>query len=207
MGRYTEANCKICRRNGGKLFLKGDRCLTAKCAFEKRKYAPGIAGNNIRRKISKYGRRLKEKQKLRFFYGVSESVISNYFKKADKQKGVTGNNLLFHFEKRLDNIIYRASMASSRKAARQLVMHGHFKLNSRKANIPSIILKEGDEITIKDKSLKLLTPKLNVLKEKGLPAWLAYDEKNKNIKMINSPKREEIDVPVKEQLVVEYYSR
>jgi small subunit ribosomal protein S4 len=205
MGRYLEASCKICRRNKVKLFLKGARCETSKCAIEKRNYPPGPK-TAVVRKVSEYGKRLREKQKLRFFYGVSEAQMRNYFKKALAQKGVTGHNLLSLFEKRLDNILVRAKLAVSRKEARQLIRHGHFRLNKRKATIASLSAHEGDVISIKEASFELLKARIDLLKEKGLPTWLAFDETEKSVKLLHNPKREEIDSPVQEQLVVEFYS-
>ncbi len=205
MGRYLEASCKICRRNREKLYLKGARCETAKCAIEKRNFPPGIRFATPK-KMSEYGKRLREKQKLRFFYGVSETQIRNYFKKALAQKGITGHNLLSLFERRLDNILYRTKLAKSRKEARQLIQHGHFNVNQKSVDIPSFIASEGDVITIKEKSMELIKDRWLVLKEKGLPTWLTFDESQKTIKLVHAPKREEIDSPVEEQLIVEFYS-
>lgn len=207
MGKYKGPKCKICRRNGVKLYLKGERCHTAKCEIEKRNFPPGKNASSFGRKISEYGRRLREKQKLRFFYGVSELGMRRYFKEAARQKGITGHNLLFLFERRLDNIVYRSGLANSRAEARQLVKHSHFKLNSKKANIPSILVRDGDTIEISEKSSAIFQPRFSAVKEKGSAAWLSLDEKSKSIKFMNAPKRDEIDAPVDEQLIVEFYSQ
>ena len=163
MGRYTGPSCKICRRNGIKLFLKGEHCETAKCSLEKRNFPPGKRDVRLK-KLSEYGRRLREKQKLRFFYGVGEKVIRSYFKKADRQKGVTGHNLLSIFERRLDNVFCRSSLARSRKEARQLIQHGHVLVNNKKVDIPSFITKEGDEITVRTRSQELFKPRYESIK-------------------------------------------
>jgi small subunit ribosomal protein S4 len=206
MGRYTGPSCKKCRRSNQKLLLKGARCETAKCSFEKRPFVPGPKAK-IPRKLSEFGRRLREKQKLRFFYGVSEKHMRIYYAKANRQKGVTGHNLLSLFEKRLDNVIYRTHLAASRKQARQLVKHGHFLVNDRKVDIPSFITKEGDVVTIKQKSQKVLEDRFEIIKQKGTPVWIAYDQTKKAIQIQKSPSREEMDVPIEEQLIIEFYSR
>lgn len=206
MSRYTEANCKICRRNGEKLYLKGERCSTAKCALLKRNSPPG-PHIKAAKKISEYGRRLQEKQKLRFYYGVTEEKMGFLFEKARKQKGMTGSNMLSFFERRLDNILYRTHLAASRKQARQMILHGHFLVNQKKVDVPSYVAKAGDEITIKASSKERLSKRLEELKEKSMPSWLAFEEKNQAVKILHLPLREEIDVPVEEQLIVEFYSR
>lgn len=205
MARYTGPSCKICRRNRAKLFLKGERCHTAKCAIEKRNFPPGPKAV-VPRKLSEYGRRLREKQKLRFHYGVSEKQIRSYFAKALRQKGVTGYNLLSLFESRLDNVVFRSKLAASRAEARQLVRHGHFLLNGKKANIPSMLVRSGDvvQITVMDETW---TAKFEKTKEKGLPTWLVYGAQPGHIQVLQLPVREEIDAPVEEQLIVEFYSR
>jgi small subunit ribosomal protein S4 len=208
MSRYRGPSCKKCRRNQAKLFLKGDKCETAKCPMTKRpNVLPGAKSGKMTRKLSEYGVRLREKQKLRFFYGVTEKQMRKYFKLASDSKNVTGNEILTIFERRLDNLVFRLNLADSRKQARQLVRHSHFLVNGRKVNIPSFLAKEGDEITIKEKSLKLIEPKIKDLKAKGIPTWLGFDEKKKSAKVLHFPEREEIDVPVQEQLIVEFYSR
>jgi small subunit ribosomal protein S4 len=205
LARYTGPSCKICRRNRVKLFLKGDRCHTAKCAIEKRNFPPGPKAI-IPRKLSEYGRRLREKQKLRFHYGVSEKQIRGYFSRALRQKGVTGYNLLGLFESRLDNVVFRAKLAASRAEARQSVRHGHFLLNGKKANIPSILVKAGDilHVAVSD---AVWAAKFEKTKEKGLPTWLSFGSMPGQIQVLQLPAREEIDAPVEEQLIVEFYSR
>ncbi|NQY12179.1 MAG: 30S ribosomal protein S4 [Flavobacteriales bacterium] len=206
MSRYRGPSCKICRRAREKLFLKGAKCYSAKCAIEKRNYPPGQHTGSGRR-LSEYGIRLREKQKLRFCYGVSGKQIQLYFKRANSQKGQTGHNLLFIFEKRLDNVIYRANLASSRQEARQLVLHGHFDVDGEKVNVPSFLVKAGMRITVRKKSQDLFKSRFAAMKGAETPAWIGYDSKLKEVNILQQPKREEIDVPVKEQLVVEYYSR
>jgi len=204
MGRYLEASCKVCRRNKEKLFLKGARCHTAKCAIEKRNFPPGIR-TNMPKKMSEYGKRLREKQKLRFLFGISEVQMRNYFDSALNQKGVTGSNLLKLLESRFDNALFRSKFAMSRKDARQLIRHGHFSVNGRKVNIPSYSLKQGDIISLKTEN-NLYKERFKVVKEKGVPTWMAFDEQAQNISVVHLPEREEIDVPVQEQLIVEFYS-
>lgn len=206
MGFKSGDDCKKCRRSQEKLFLKGERCHTAKCEIEKRNFPPGI--RSIKQsKLSEFGRRLREKQKLRWFYGVTESQISTYFKKAANQKGITGNNLLSMFERRLDNVAFRTNLARSRKEARQLVKHAHFLVNGKKADIPSIILTPGDVISVAGKSQKQFEDGFTRLDSKGCPEWLHYDAKEKTVKVQQLPERHQIDVPVEEHLIVEYYSR
>ena len=205
MGRYTGPSCKICRRNREKLFLKGERCFTAKCEIEKRNFPPGKR-SPMMKKSSEYGRRLREKQKLRFFYGVSESKIRAYFEEASRQAGITGHNLLGIFESRLDNFVYRAKLASSRKEARQLIQHGHFRVNDKKLDVASALLKEGDILKVREKSLKIMEDRFKAAAE-NMPSWIQLDGKNKTVKLMEKPKRAEIDVPIEEQLIVEFYSR
>jgi small subunit ribosomal protein S4 len=207
MGRYRGPSCKICRRNGTKLYLKGTRCETAKCAIEKRNFPPGPKAAGFGKKLSEYGRRLREKQKLRFFYGVSEKAIRAYFQKASRQKGITGHLLLSLFEHRLDNVVFRAGLADSRKDARQLVRHGHFLLNGKKANIPSMMVHTSNELSIKASSMSSFEPIIKKLGEHAFPEWISYDEPNKVFKIAGSPTRDQIDAPVEEQLIVEFYSR
>lgn len=205
MGRYLEAKCKICRRNKEKLYLKGARCESAKCAMEKRNYPPGIR-TAVAKKMSEYGKRLREKQKLRFFYGVSEVQMRNYFAKASNQKGISGHNLLTLFERRLDNVLYRAKLATSRKEARIMVRHRHFLINGRLTNIASHLVSPNDVITINPTSAQIFEGRFQTVKEKGVGTWLSFDEPNKSIKIVHLPSREEIDSPVQEQLIVEFYS-
>lgn len=206
MSRYRGPSCKLCRRSKVKLFLKGERCFTMKCEIEKRNYPPGIRSLK-NPKMSEYGKRLREKQKLRYFYGVTEKQMQLYFDKASREAGITGHNLLTRFEKRLDNISYRCFLAKSRKQGRQLVKHAHFLLNGKKVDVPSIILKVGDVVSIKESSLDLFKDWTESFKDKAFPEWLVYDEKSRSIKVVKDPSREEIDVPVEEQLIVEYYSK
>ncbi|NLB88292.1 MAG: 30S ribosomal protein S4 [Syntrophomonadaceae bacterium] len=209
MGRYTESVCRQCRREGEKLFLKGDRCYSEKCSVERRPYAPGMHGQNRRQKLSEYGLQLREKQKTRRTYGVLEKQFRRYFEKAERQKGITGENLLILLERRLDNVVYRLGFASSRKEARQLVTHGHFTVNGRKANIPSMLLKVGDEIRVREKSVSSV--KFQEMKEQAAyktpPEWLSVDVENLTGTVLAYPTREQIDTPVNEQLIVELYSR
>lgn len=208
MARYTGPVCRLCRREGAKLYLKGDRCYTEKCAFERRAFAPGQHGQR-RKKVSEYGLQLREKQKARRIYGVLEKQFRTYFEKADRQPGVTGENLLRLLERRLDNVVYRLGFASSRAEARQLVKHNHFTLNGHKANIPSMLVKVGDVIAIKEKSLN--SPKFKEIKEiiaqKTPPAWLGLIPEQLTGNVVSLPTKELIDVPIEEHLIVELYSR
>lgn len=208
MARYKQAVCRLCRREGTKLYLKGDRCYSDKCAIDRRGYAPGQHGQG-RKKISEYGLQLREKQKTRRIYGVLEKQFRRYFDKAERQKGVTGENLLRLLERRLDNVVYRLGFASSRPEARQLVRHGHFTVNGKKVNIPSYLVRVGDEIAVKESSLK--SEKLKELAElaaqKTAPAWLELDAQAMRGRVIALPAREDIDLPLEEHLIVELYSR
>ncbi len=208
MARYTGSVCRLCRREGAKLFLKGDRCYTDKCAIDRRAYAPGQHGQ-ARKKQSEYGLQLREKQKARRIYGVLENQFRRYFHEADRQKGITGDNLLRLLERRLDNVVYRLGIASSRTEARQLVKHGHFTVDGKKVNIPSYLVKVGEEVAVKDKSKS--SPRFTELKEalahKNPPAWLDVDKDNLSGRVITLPSREEIDAPIQEHLIVELYSR
>ena len=207
MARYTEAVCRLCRREGQKLFLKGDRCYT-KCALENRSYAPGQHGQG-RSKTSEYGSQLREKQKVRRYYGVLEKQFRGYFVMAEKRPGMTGENLLSILETRLDNVVYRLGFAMSRAEARQLVSHGHFTVNGRKVNIPSFLVKPGMVITLKDSSKSLEKIKANVEANASRPApkWLDYDAANLIAKVVALPARDDIDLPVEEHLIVELYSK
>ena len=206
MSRYTDANCRLCRREGQKLFLKGDRCYSSKCAIDRRGYAPGQHGQG-RSKISDYGLQLREKQKAKRFYGLQETQFRNLFDKAARKTGITGENLLILLETRLDNVVFRLGFASSRKEARQLVTHGHFKVNGRKVNIPSYEVKAGDVITVKEKSTN--SPKFKEVKEMTItvPSWLTVDVEKLEGKILSVPTRAEIDTPVAEHLIVELYSK
>ncbi len=208
MARYTDASCRLCRKERMKLFLKGDRCYSVKCAFDRRGTAPGQHGTK-RTKSSEYGLQLREKQKAKRIYGVLEKQFSKYFDLAEKQQGVTGENLLRILESRLDNVVYRMGFASSRKEARQLVLHGHFLVNGKKVNIPSFLTKESMIITVKDASKK--SPKFKTLAEalsgRIIPKWLDVDVENMTGKVVLLPGRDDIDLEIKDNLIVEYYSK
>ncbi len=208
MARYTEAKCRICRREGAKLFLKGDRCYTDKCAHERRPYAPGQHGR-IRKKMSDYAVQLREKQKTRKMYGILEEQFRDYFKRADMQKGVTGENLLSALERRLDNTIYRLGFASSRNQARQLVRHGLFTLNGRRVNIPSLQVKVGDVVEVRERNRQspIILEAQQVIARRGTPAWLEVEGEKLKGKVIALPTREDVQFPINEQLIVELYSK
>ncbi|HEY5498068.1 MAG TPA: 30S ribosomal protein S4 [Syntrophales bacterium] len=208
MARYRESVCRLCRREGLKLFLKGDRCYSEKCAFERREYAPGDHGQ-MRKKPSDYGVQLRAKQKIKRMYGLLEKQFHSYFEKADRQKGITGTNLLVLLERRLDNMVFRMGFASSRTEARQLVRHYHFSVNGRKVNIPSYLVKVGDEIEVREGSRKVSTiiEALESVARRGIPQWLTLDKGNFKGAVRMFPTREELTMPVQEQLVVELYSK
>ena len=206
MARYTGATCKLCRREGMKLFLKGDRCYTDKCAFVKRSYAPGQHGAN-RKKVSEYGMQLREKQKVKRIYGVLETQFRNTYERAEKIKGVTGENLLKLLEMRLDNVVFRLGFASSRVEARQLVNHGHFLVNGKKVDIASYKVSVNDVISVREKSRASEKFKTFVENPKALPQWLTANLENFEGKVVAEPSREDIDVPVNETLIVELYSK
>lgn len=209
MARYIGAECKLCRREGVKLFLKGERCYKDKCAFERRSYAPGQHGQSRKAKVSEYSTQLREKQKLKRVFGVLERQFKNYFKKAEMAKGITGENLLQFLVRRLDNIVYEMGFASSRVQARQFVRHGHISVNSRRVNIPSYLVKSGDVIEVNEKSRQLEGIKAAVAAGEGrsIPQWLEVDRTNFKGSLVSLPTREEIMLPVSEHLVVELYSR
>jgi small subunit ribosomal protein S4 len=208
MARYTGAVCRQCRREGMKLYLKGDRCYSDKCAIIVKNYAPGQHGQG-RKKVSEYGTQLREKQKVRRMYGILERQFRNYFEKAERQKGVTGENLLRLLELRLDNVVYRLGLASSRVDARQLVRHGHFTVDGRKVNIPSYLVKLGQVIAVSEKSRK--SPKFEeiavAIAHRHAPQWLEQDKANLCGKVTALPVREDMDQNINEQLIVELYSR
>ena len=208
MARYTGPSCKLCRREGKKLFLKGDRCLTDKCAVARRTTVPGQHGAG-RKTVKEYGMQLREKQTARRYYGVQEKQFVNYYEMADKKEGIAGENLLTILECRLDNIVYRMGLASSRKEARQFVRHAHFTLNGKKVDIPSIICKPGDVIALKDKSKASEKFKglAELMETAVVPAWLVVDKENLSAKVAQLPKREDIDFPFEEQLIIELYSK
>lgn len=207
MGRYTGPVCRLCRREGMKLYLKGDRCYSDKCAIDRRSYAPGQHGQN-RKKVSGYGIQLREKQKAKRYYGVMESQFRKYFEMAERMKGATGENLLQILERRLDNVVFRAGLASSRKEARQLVKHGHFTVNGKKVDIPSYLVKVGDVIEVTENSKG--SEKFKALIEDNqrvAPDWLEADLDNLKVRVVALPKKEHIDIPLEEHLIVELYSR
>lgn len=206
MARYREANCRLCRREGQKLFLKGERCYSEKCALEKRNFPPGQHGQG-RKKISEYGLQLREKQKAKRFYGVQETQFRNLFDKATRKSGKAGENLLIMLETRLDNVVFRLGFASSRKEARQLVVHGHFTVNGKKATIPSMAVKAGDVIAVKEKSTN--SPKFKEIKDMTItvPVWMSVDVSKLEGQVLSIPTREQIDTPIAEHLIVELYSK
>ena len=208
MARYTDAVCRLCRREGQKLFLKGDRCYSDKCSVGRRSYAPGQHGQG-RKKTSEYGLQLRAKQKARRFYGVNESQFHHYFEMAERKVGVTGENLLRILESRLDNIVYRVGFASSRAEARQLVVHGHFEVNGSRVDIPSYLVKSGDIITLCEKSRSSEKMKAVIEANSGRPApqWIGLNRDSYEAKIINLPERDMIDSPIEEQLIVEFYSK
>ncbi len=208
MARYTGAVCKLCRREGKKLFLKGDRCYTGKCAFERRSYAPGQHGQN-RSKNSEYGLQLRAKQQARRYYGIQEGQFHKYFLMAERKAGVTGENLLRICESRLDNVAYTLGWASSRAEARQLVTHGHFEVNGKKVDIPSYLLKAGDVVSIKSKSKdsEKFKAVLEANASRPVPSWLDLNAEALSAKVVALPEREQIEVPVEEHLIVEFYSK
>ncbi|GHU65464.1 30S ribosomal protein S4 [Clostridia bacterium] len=207
MARYTDASCKLCRREAQKLFLKGDRCYSAKCALERRAFPPGQHGQGRQRKTSDYGLQLREKQKAKRFYGMLEKQFRNTFDKAAKKKGITGDNLLVALETRLDNVVFRMGFASSRKEARQLVNHGHFTVNGRKVDIPSSEIVPGSVVAVRQRSQK--SPKFEEIKEMQIsaPAWISVDAAKLTGTVLSLPRREEIDTPIAEHLIVELYSK
>lgn len=208
MARDTGALCRRCRREGEKLFLKGDRCYTDKCGLERRRYAPGLHRQDSG-KLSDYSLQLREKQKVKQIYGIMERQFKRYFYIAQRMKGVTGSNLLQLLERRLDNVVYRSGFASDRRQARQLVTHGHFRVNGRKVNIPSYLVRPGDIIEPKEssKNLTVVQESISKAEHRGFPPWVEMDVKNLRGKLLYLPSREEIALPVQEQLVVELYSR
>lgn len=208
MARYTGAVCRLCRREGQKLFLKGDRCYTDKCSVERRAYAPGMHGNARNKKMSEYGMQLREKQKAKRYYGVLESQFRSYFEIANAKTGMTGENLLSILESRLDNVAYRLGFAMSRAEARQLVGHGHFTINGKKVDIPSYLVKPGEVIELKEDSRSNDKFKgcLEANASRVIPKWLEID-KNHVAKVIAEPAREDIDLPIQEHLIVELYSK
>lgn len=209
MARYCESVCRLCRREGLKLFLKGDRCFGEKCAFERRGYAPGQHGQGRKKQASDYGLQLREKQKLKRMYAILEKQFAGYFEKADRQKGITGTNLLLLLERRLDNMVFRMGFANSRTEARQLVRHNHFLVNGKRVNIPSYLVKIGDEISVKENSRTItrISEAVSTVARRGVPQWLELEKESfkGTVKML--PVREELTMPIQEQLIVELYSK
>ena len=208
MARYTGPACRLCRREGTKLFLKGERCLSGKCSFDRRPQAPGQHGA-ARKKSKEYELQLREKQKTKRYYGVLETQFKNYFVKADRMEGMTGENLLSLLERRLDNVVYRMGMAESRADARQLVLHGHFTLNGKKVTIPSLQVRVGDVITVKETSRASSKVKglMEDIESRIFPKWLDVDKKNVTAKVVALPKRDDVEFPFEEHLIVELYSK
>ena len=208
MARYTGPVCRLCRREGTKLFLKGERCMTGKCALDRRSTAPGQHGA-ANKKVREYGMQLREKQKTKRYYGVLEKPFANYYAEAERKSGMTGENLLILLERRLDNTVYRMGMANSRKEARQLVLHGHFTLNGKKVTIPSISVKVGDVIAVKEASRDIAVIKALIegAASKLTPKWLEVNKENATAKVVALPARDDIDFDFNEQLIVELYSK
>ena len=208
MARYTGPNCKMCRREGCKLYLKGERCTNGKCAFDHRSTAPGQHGA-ARKKVGEYGKQLREKQKARRYYGVLEGQFKHYYELAEKMEGIVGQNLLILLERRLDNVVYRMGMAASRKEARQLVLHAHFTLNGKKVSIPSILVKPGDVIAVKETSKESAKIKalVEALPTVTAPKWIDVNAKDACAKIVAAPQRDDIDFEIEEQLIVELYSK
>lgn len=208
MARHTKSNCRLCRRENLKLFLKGERCYTEKCAYDRRNYPPGQHGQ-ARKKFSEYGTQLREKQKVKRMYGILENQFRNIFKEADRQKGITGETLLSLLERRLDNIVYRLGFANSRNEARQLVRHNHFLVNQFKVNIPSYLVKPGDVIELREKSKKVvrILEALEGVARRGVPQWLELDKDQMKGGVKGLPTREDITIPIQEKLIVELFSK
>ena len=208
MSRYKDEQCRICRREGQKLFLKGSRCYTDKCSVTRRNYAPGDHGQG-RKKISEYGTQLREKQKTKAFYGVGEKQFRKYFEMASNKKGITGENLLQILESRLDNVVYRLGFGVSRAQARQLVNHGHFEVNGKKVDIPSYLVKAGDVITVREikKDNKTIKENIEINSARPIPEWLEKDAEKMQGKVLRLASREDVDIPVEEHLIVELYSK
>jgi len=209
MARYIGPVCRLCRREGMKLFLKGERCYTEKCAIEKRNFVPGQHGKTRKSKLAGYGVQLREKQKVKRIYGVLEDQFRRYFEQAERTRGITGETLLQLLERRLDNVAYRLGLATSRAQARQLVRHGHLTVNGRKVDIPSFSVKPGDVVTVRQSSHKVpaILHALEEVKGRGVPEWLSFDAEGMSAKVGSVPTREQINLPVQEQLIVELYSK
>ncbi len=206
MARYTGAVCRLCRREGQKLYLKGERCYTGKCGFERRAFAPGQHGMS-RKKLSGYGVQLREKQKVRRYYGVLEKQFRKYFDMAEKKQGITGENMLAILESRFDNVVYRLGLAMSRAEARQLIRHGHFSINGKKADVCSILLKPGDVVAAIDQAEEKIKNNLEANASRVIPKWLDFDANTATGKMLAFAAREDIDLPIEEHHIVELYSK
>ena len=208
MARYTGPACKLCRREGKKLYLKGERCTSGKCALDRRSTAPGQHGA-AKKKMGEYGLQLREKQTTKRYYGVLEKQFKNYYEEADRKEGMTGENLLILLERRLDNVVFRMGLAESHRDARQLVLHAHFTLNGKKVNIPSILVKPGDVISVKESSRDSAKIKglAEALESKNAPKWLDVDKTNLSAKVVALPERDDVDFDFNEQLIVELYSK
>ncbi len=209
MARYNGSVCRICRRENLKLFLKGDRCYSDKCAFERRSYPPGQHGQRRRGKVSDYGIQLREKQKVKRMYGLGEKQFHLFFQRADRQKGITGTNLLVALERRLDNVVYRLGFVNSRTQGRHFVRHNHFLVNGRKVNVPSFLVSVGDMIEIQEKSrsIQAITDALDAVVRRGVPQWLELEKDNLKGTVKSFPEREDLTLPMQEQLIVELYSK
>lgn len=206
MARYVGPRCRLCRREGMKLYLRGDRCYTEKCAIERRNYPPG-QHSEVRGKFMEYGMRLREKQRVKRMYGLTEKQFKRFFEMAERMKGIVGTNLLVLLERRLDNVVYRCGFASSRSEARQIVSHRHVLVNGRVVNIPSFLVKPGDTIEIRKKDLLPVKNAIESVVRRGIPTWLEVDKENLRARVRIVPTREDITMPIKEQLIVEFYSR
>jgi small subunit ribosomal protein S4 len=209
LARYKDSVCRHCRRENLKLYLKGDRCYSDKCAFDRRSYPPGQHGERRGRKISDYGIQLREKQKVKRMYGLSEKQFHLFFERAERHRGITGTNLLVLLERRLDNVVYRLGFANSRAQGRQFVLHNHFLVNGKKVNIPSFLVKVGDSIELKEKSKKIsaITDSMEAVVRRGIPQWLELEKETHKGVVNGFPVREDITMPIQEQLVVELYSK
>lgn len=209
MARYTDSVCRLCRRENMKLFLKGDRCYSEKCAFDRRGYPPGQHGERRGRKISGYGIQLREKQKVKRMYGLTEKQFHLTFVRANRLKGITGTNLLVLLERRLDNVVYRLGFVNSRTQGRHLARHGHFTVNGKKVNIPSYLLRVGDVVEVREKSrdIQAIGDSLDAVVRRGVPQWLDLDKDNKKGLVKSFPVREDLTMPIQEQLIVELYTK
>lgn len=206
MARYTESACRLCRREGEKLFLKGKRCYSDKCGFDRRSYAPGQHGQK-RPRVTNFGIQLREKQKVKRIYGLMEKQFRLLFEKAERMKGVTGHNFMMLLELRLDNVVYRSGLAMSRKQARQLVNHGHILVNGRRLDIPSCLVEVGDFIEVKEKSREMVPIKESIEAAQEIPDWISFDKDKMRAEILAQPARESITHPIQEQLIVEFFSK